>query len=101
MSELSYFNLSNMSDKNNTVGGCMPYGNNTGSILYNFSYITFYHYNFCVTMVNLEVHIMFALIIPMMIPLLLLILITLFGCIKEDYKWFVFHKAILNFISAC
>ena len=101
MSELSYFNPSNMSDNNDTVGNCMPYGNNTGSILYNFSYITFYHYNFCVTMVNIEVYSTFALTIPMMIHLLLLILITLFGGIKEDYKWFVFHKAILNFISAC
>uniref|UniRef100_A0A914E5S8 Uncharacterized protein n=1 Tax=Acrobeloides nanus TaxID=290746 RepID=A0A914E5S8_9BILA len=90
-----------MSDNNYTVDDCMPYGNNTGSTLYNFSYITFYHYNFCVTMVYLEVYFLLALTIPMVISLLLLILITLFGGIKEDYKWFVFHKAILNFISAC
>uniref|UniRef100_A0A914CG02 NADH dehydrogenase subunit 6 n=1 Tax=Acrobeloides nanus TaxID=290746 RepID=A0A914CG02_9BILA len=75
-----------MSNNKYIVDVCMPYGNNTASTLYNFSYITFYHYNFCVTMVRLEVYFLFALTIPMVISLLLLILITLFGDIKEDYK---------------
>uniref|UniRef100_A0A914DWC8 G-protein coupled receptors family 1 profile domain-containing protein n=1 Tax=Acrobeloides nanus TaxID=290746 RepID=A0A914DWC8_9BILA len=34
----------------------------------------------------------------MHIPVIILIVITLFGKEKEDAKWFVFHTALLNFI---
>lgn len=34
----------------------------------------------------------------MLISLILLILMTIFGRDKEDYKWFVFHSAIFNLI---
>lgn len=36
----------------------------------------------------------------MLVPVLILVVITLFGKEKEDYKWFVLHMAILNLILA-
>uniref|UniRef100_A0A914D2N2 Uncharacterized protein n=1 Tax=Acrobeloides nanus TaxID=290746 RepID=A0A914D2N2_9BILA len=33
----------------------------------------------------------------MLIPVLLIVLVTILAKDKEDYKWFVFHTALLNF----
>lgn len=57
-----------------------------------------YHYEMCEKMAFLEDLLSFIFLHLMHIPVVILIIITLFGKENEDSKWFVFHTAVLNLI---
>src|SRR3569623_468989 len=54
--------------------------------------------NFCNVIQDINKLVTQYLLHIMHIPVIILIVITIFGKEAEDAKWFVFHTAILNFI---
>lgn len=68
------------------------------TILSNFTNLTQYSSTFCAQINSLDVISTRYLLNIMLIPVLILILVTLFGKNDEDSKWFVFHTAVLNLV---
>ena len=54
--------------------------------------------NFCDVISEINYVMTKILLHIMHVPVITLIIITLFGKENEDAKWFVFHTAVLNFI---
>jgi hypothetical protein len=54
--------------------------------------------NFCIVLTTVEYYANFVCRHILLVLLLLLIITSLIGKIRENYKWIIFHSASLNFI---